>query len=356
MNHRKRIDELLIQHWSATTAVKMECLLLAGAEKEVEDTEEAQHIIQTVAQSVQQVVHNRIAGIVSSCLETIFGVERKRDVCTVSKSRNSGISKVSSRERRQPLEIDKSERVDKEKAGEIEIQYGDISISSRNADEKFLNRPSSTDSLHGTKARGERMLSRPRSKSRKQQSKESTMGNSPREYDGSQATRKRTSETELETSTKNKKVVSDGKAYDATVSRHIQDVDRDHSSTNPMEDMENEGIKGAYQFRIEFGRKRGRTEARLLFVRDGEEIDPISASGGGVVDVTAFALRLACLILTRPAVRRLIVLDEPFKHLSAEYRVRVRSMLEGLAEQMDTQIILVTHSTEFHIGKVVEVG
>lgn len=112
----------------------------------------------------------------------------------------------------------------------------------------------------------------------------------------------------------------------------------------------------AYEFRINFLRKRGRTEARLVFVRDGYEIDPRRAAGGGVVDVAAFALRIACLILSRPPVRRLIVADEPFKHLSAEYRPRIATMIERLAADLKIQVIMVTHSPELAVGKTITIG
>lgn len=108
-----------------------------------------------------------------------------------------------------------------------------------------------------------------------------------------------------------------------------------------------------YDFQIIFDRKRGRTEARLVFVRNGVEVDPLDASGGGVVDVAAFALRLACLMLSRPKARRLVVLDEPFKFVSAGYRDRVRDMLEQLATDMGLQVVMVTHIDELRAGKVV---
>jgi len=110
-----------------------------------------------------------------------------------------------------------------------------------------------------------------------------------------------------------------------------------------------------YEFRINFEQKRGRTEARLVFVRGGMEVDPMMASGGGVVDVASFALRLACLMLTRPVSRKVIVLDEPFKFVSAEYRGRIRRMLLELSEQMGIQFIVVTHVRELECGKIVRV-
>jgi DNA repair exonuclease SbcCD ATPase subunit len=109
-----------------------------------------------------------------------------------------------------------------------------------------------------------------------------------------------------------------------------------------------------YQFHIQFERKRGRTEARLRFLRRGLDIDPLTASGGGMVDVAAFALRVACLILHRPRLSRVICLDEPFKFVSAQYRENVRAMLEGLASDMGMQIVMVTHIDELETGKIIE--
>lgn len=110
-----------------------------------------------------------------------------------------------------------------------------------------------------------------------------------------------------------------------------------------------------YEFRILFNRARGRTEARLVFVRDGQEINPIDSSGGGVIDVAAFALQVACLMLSRPPARRVMVLDEPFKFVSARYVPRVREMLERLSEELRIQFIMVTHIPELRCGKVIEV-
>ena len=112
----------------------------------------------------------------------------------------------------------------------------------------------------------------------------------------------------------------------------------------------------AYEFRINFERKRGKTEARLLFTRDGLDVDPLEAAGGGVVDVAAFALRLACLCLSLPRKRKLLVLDEPFRFVSREYRPHVRELLLTLAKEMQVQIIMVTHAEELVCGRVVELS
>ena len=111
-----------------------------------------------------------------------------------------------------------------------------------------------------------------------------------------------------------------------------------------------------YQFRIEFERKRNQTEARLVLERDGLEVDPMSGSGGGVVDTVAFALRVACLVLSRPKLQKLLILDEPFKYVSADYLPRVRQLLETLSEEMGVQILMITHIPALETGAVVRLG
>lgn len=114
------------------------------------------------------------------------------------------------------------------------------------------------------------------------------------------------------------------------------------------------GEEDAYEFRIAFERKRGRTEARLYLARGSLEVEPTEASGGGVVDVTALALRIACLMLSRPARRRLLVLDEPLKHLSVEYIPAARELLLALSGELGLQVLMVTHNRELQVGNVIE--
>lgn len=110
-----------------------------------------------------------------------------------------------------------------------------------------------------------------------------------------------------------------------------------------------------YSFKIEFERKRGRTEAHLRFLRRKLDVDPLTASGGGMVDVAAFALRAACLVLHRPRLSRVVVFDEPFKNVSAQYQDNVRQMMEQISKDMGIQIIMITHNEAYATGKVIEV-
>jgi hypothetical protein len=112
------------------------------------------------------------------------------------------------------------------------------------------------------------------------------------------------------------------------------------------------------EFGIDFVTRRGRTEAEPKFVRkDGSVLKPKQVFGGAV-EVAGFALRLACIAMRRPSVRRLLVLDEPFRHVGkmGGCRDRTRALLETLAEELDFQIVLCTHDGELVAGKVIRLS
>lgn len=109
-----------------------------------------------------------------------------------------------------------------------------------------------------------------------------------------------------------------------------------------------------YDFQTDFVRKRGRTEAVLSFQREGLVVEPATAAGGGAVDVAAFALRLACLLLATPRKRLLLCLDEPLRFVNGiEYQGRVAGLLEVLAEEFGVQLVLVSDDDWLQVGEVV---
>jgi DNA repair exonuclease SbcCD ATPase subunit len=99
-----------------------------------------------------------------------------------------------------------------------------------------------------------------------------------------------------------------------------------------------------YTFEIQFNIAYGKTTAELVFIskQSGHIVDPMIASGGGVVDVCSFALRLACWTLSR-GVDKVIILDEPFRFLSKNLQERAGTLLKELSDKLDIQIILTTH-------------
>ena len=109
---------------------------------------------------------------------------------------------------------------------------------------------------------------------------------------------------------------------------------------------------GEYTFQILFNISRGKTDAELVFLdqKTQRQVDPMNASGGGVVDLTCFALRIACYALEK-GTDHVIVLDEPFRFLSRDLQERAGEILKTLSERMQLQIIMVSH-----IGEIIDVA
>lgn len=103
-----------------------------------------------------------------------------------------------------------------------------------------------------------------------------------------------------------------------------------------------------YEFKIEFNVSRGKTDAELVFLdkRTGQTIDPMDAAGGGVVDLTCFALRIASWSLEKTC-DNVLILDEPMKFVSRDLIFNVCEIMQRLSKKLNLQIILVTHIPEF---------
>ena len=113
-----------------------------------------------------------------------------------------------------------------------------------------------------------------------------------------------------------------------------------------------------YTFKLIFEEKRNQTEARCVLVDGaGNETAP-SSVGGGIQDILVFGLRLACLMLMRPAPSRVLVLDEPFRFISVEYRLPMLRLLEALCTDLGVQVIMVSHHREHMTGNanIIEIG
>ena len=99
-----------------------------------------------------------------------------------------------------------------------------------------------------------------------------------------------------------------------------------------------------YEFHVEFEIKRNKVESRLVFTKNGFEINPMDASGGGVVDVAAFALRIAAWSLG--STENTLVIDEGFRFLSRDLQPRAADILSEISKELGLQIIQVSHSPD----------
>ncbi len=99
-----------------------------------------------------------------------------------------------------------------------------------------------------------------------------------------------------------------------------------------------------YVFKPEFVEKRNKTECELWFQKGDTKLRPSFSSGGGVKNIASFALRLAYWKLENCS--PVIILDEPFKDISASLLPRASEVLRYVSEGFGIQLIIVTHIKE----------
>jgi chromosome segregation ATPase len=99
-----------------------------------------------------------------------------------------------------------------------------------------------------------------------------------------------------------------------------------------------------YIFLVEFEIKRGKTEAKLVFLDDDQEVSPMDDSGGGVVDLAAFGLRIAAWTLSKTD--NVIILDEPFRFIDETLQPDAARLLREVSKTVGLQFIIITHRNE----------
>lgn len=104
-----------------------------------------------------------------------------------------------------------------------------------------------------------------------------------------------------------------------------------------------------YEFIMEFDyTKREQFEVSFYIKHLDIKLEPRKDTcGGGVIDVCSFAARMVCLTLEAPNVESVLVLDEPFKNVSAKFIPAVGQMVLDISHLLDLQVIMVTHVNEF---------
>lgn len=105
-----------------------------------------------------------------------------------------------------------------------------------------------------------------------------------------------------------------------------------------------------YEFKLKFEKKRNKVECRLVIEEDGEEFVPKDETGGGVLPIISFALRVVMWSLEDPKSRPVIMLDEPLKGSighKGDLLNKTAMMLKEVSDRLGLQLIIVTHEPTF---------
>ena len=118
-----------------------------------------------------------------------------------------------------------------------------------------------------------------------------------------------------------------------------------------IESLVSEGLSAVFEEPIKFRitatmRNRQVNLDFSLENADGTDTDLLDARGGGLISLTGVLLRIIMARLMSGQVRQLLILDEPLGFLSSGYQAAAGVLLRKLADELDMQLILVSHNQE----------
>jgi DNA repair exonuclease SbcCD ATPase subunit len=98
-----------------------------------------------------------------------------------------------------------------------------------------------------------------------------------------------------------------------------------------------------YELSVAFTQRRNKTEVDVLFRKGEELVNPITACGGGAVDIAALSLQISILLMSKNT-NRILFLDEPLKWLKGkDYPERGAEILKEISSKLGIQILMVSH-------------
>ena len=99
------------------------------------------------------------------------------------------------------------------------------------------------------------------------------------------------------------------------------------------------------EFVVQFVERRGVSECDLSLKIGEDYYDILNEQGGGVADVCSMCLQMAFIMMSQ--VKRVLVIDEPARHMDVVAQERFIAVLKQLCQELKFTIIMVTHSQAF---------
>ena len=99
------------------------------------------------------------------------------------------------------------------------------------------------------------------------------------------------------------------------------------------------------EFVVQFVERRGVSECDLSLKIGEDYYDILNEQGGGVADVCSMCLQMAFIMMSQ--VKRVLVIDEPARHMDVVAQERFIAVLKQLCQELKFTIIMVTHSQSF---------
>lgn len=84
-----------------------------------------------------------------------------------------------------------------------------------------------------------------------------------------------------------------------------------------------------------------------LETEDGIVQNILEGDGASIGQVVSFLLRVLLILAHKPALRKIVILDEPFVGLHDDRLPRLQTLLRKIVDETGVQLIMVTHNNSF---------
>ena len=129
----------------------------------------------------------------------------------------------------------------------------------------------------------------------------------------------------------------------------VQKVSKDTQQTlfKTLNELVTDGLEvvfdsEGYSFELQAETKANGLQVNPVLLQDGHEYSLKADTGYGVTQVVSFLLRIALLSIKKNATK-IILLDEPNKDISVEYKQKASELMATVANKMGIEILVVTH-------------
>lgn len=100
-----------------------------------------------------------------------------------------------------------------------------------------------------------------------------------------------------------------------------------------------------YKFVVDFDQRGQQSEATFMIIDElGNAQNVKEAHGGGIIVIVAYILRAIVMMSAQPKLMPIMIDDEPFAQVSADFRPRLVDFLQRFAESSGVQLVMVTHN------------
>jgi hypothetical protein len=132
-----------------------------------------------------------------------------------------------------------------------------------------------------------------------------------------------------------------GKTTQAQVQQYIEDT-----VTLALQSVYGQTYKFVVKFEYN---KRDQLETQFFLDKGGKLLElRKNTTGGGVVDLCAFSMRMVVWVLDDETPSPpIMIMDEPFKNVSAKFIPSVSEVVKQVSDMLEIQFIIVTHNETF---------